>query len=95
MVGLVFVKLTRGKKRTATILFSRTAVICRRDGFLCLMFRIADLRNKSNLLQATVRAQLISKRFTIEGEELSLSRQELEVRKSGNSSTNRYGGPRF
>ena len=79
MVGLVFVKLTRGKKRTATIMFSRNAVISKRDGCLCLMFRVADMRNKSNLLQATVRAQLISQRVTPEGEELNMSRQELEV----------------
>ncbi len=79
MVGLVFLKMARAKKRTATLRFSRNAVISKRDGVLCFMFRVADIRNKSHLLQATVRAQLITRRVTAEGEEIPISQQELEV----------------
>jgi hypothetical protein len=32
MVGIVFAKLSRPKKRAQTLLFSRNAVICHRDG---------------------------------------------------------------
>ncbi|KAE8737651.1 hypothetical protein FOCC_FOCC016877 [Frankliniella occidentalis] len=44
MTGIVFAKLSRPKKRTQTLLFSRQAVICVRDGELCLMFRVGDMR---------------------------------------------------
>lgn len=63
MVGIVFAKLSRPKKRTQTLLFSRNAVINQRDGQLCLMFRVGDMR-KSHIIEAHVRAQIISKRVT-------------------------------
>lgn len=64
MVGIVFAKLSRPKKRTQTLLFSRNAVICQRDGQLCLMFRVGDMR-KSHIIEAHVRAQLIKKKVDI------------------------------
>ncbi|GLH09455.1 Inwardly rectifying K+ channel, putative [Gryllus bimaculatus] len=44
MLGIVFAKIIRPKQRTRTILFSDNAVVCLRDGALCLMFRLADMR---------------------------------------------------
>ena len=44
MVGVVFAKLSRPKKRSETLIFSRNAVICLRDGQLYLMFRVGDIR---------------------------------------------------
>ncbi|XP_075231827.1 G protein-activated inward rectifier potassium channel 3-like isoform X1 [Lycorma delicatula] len=78
MVGIVFAKLSRPKKRTQTLLFSRNAVICQRDGQLCLMFRVGDMR-KSHIIEAHVRAQLIKKKVTREGEILPFYQQELKV----------------
>nr|UZS41054.1 inward rectifier potassium channel 1A [Nilaparvata lugens] len=78
MVGIVFAKLSRPKKRTQTLLFSRNAVICQRDGQLCLMFRVGDMR-KSHIIEAHVRAQLIKKKVTREGEVLPFYQQELKV----------------
>ncbi len=40
MVGLVFIKITRAKKRNVTLLFSKNAVITSRDGQYHFMFRI-------------------------------------------------------
>jgi potassium inwardly-rectifying channel subfamily J len=40
MVGLVFIKMTRAKKRSETLMFSKNAVISPRDGILHFMFRI-------------------------------------------------------
>jgi len=40
MVGLVFIKMSRAKKRSETLMFSRNAVISRRDGVPHFMFRI-------------------------------------------------------
>ncbi|XP_046606785.1 uncharacterized protein LOC124298618 isoform X1 [Neodiprion virginianus] len=85
MVGIVFAKMTRPKQRTQTLLFSRNAVICQRDGELCLMFRVGDMR-KSHIIGATIRAQIIRSRTTKEGEFLSQHQQELTVGADGNDS---------
>ena len=53
MTGLVFAKLSRPKKRAQTLLFSKRAVICPRDGRLYLLFRVGDLR-KSHIVEAQV-----------------------------------------
>ena len=39
MVGIIFSKLARPKKRASTLMFSRNAVVCQRDGTNCLLFR--------------------------------------------------------
>nr|XP_012224303.1 PREDICTED: uncharacterized protein LOC105673332 isoform X3 [Linepithema humile] len=82
MVGIVFAKMTRPKQRTQTLLFSRNAVICQRDGELCLMFRVGDMR-KSHIIGANVRAQVIRSKTTKEGEILSQHQQELTVGTDG------------
>ncbi|XP_013169187.1 PREDICTED: G protein-activated inward rectifier potassium channel 3 isoform X5 [Papilio xuthus] len=85
MVGLIFAKLARAKKRNTTLLFSRNAVICLRDGEFCLLFRVGDIR-KSHILEAHVRAQIIRKKVPImtrEGEVLPFYQQELKVGADG------------
>ncbi|XP_066587881.1 uncharacterized protein [Prorops nasuta] len=82
MVGIVFAKMSRPKQRTQTLLFSRNAVICQRDGELCLMFRVGDMR-KSHIIGAAVRAQVIRSRTTKEGEILPQNQQELAVGTDG------------
>ncbi|XP_023942569.2 G protein-activated inward rectifier potassium channel 3-like isoform X1 [Bicyclus anynana] len=82
MVGIVFAKMTRPKHRTQTLLFSKHAVVCQRDGELSLMFRVGDLR-KSHIIGASVRAQLIRSRTTKEGELLSHYQTELELNADG------------
>ncbi|XP_037964728.2 ATP-sensitive inward rectifier potassium channel 11 isoform X9 [Plutella xylostella] len=82
MVGLIFAKLARAKKRNTTLLFSRNAVLCLRDGEFCLLFRVGDIR-KSHILEAHVRAQIIRKKITREGEVLPFYQQELKVGADG------------
>lgn len=82
MVGIVFAKLSRPKKRAQTLLFSRNAVICHRDGIPCLMFRVADMR-RSHIIEAHVRAQIIRKKVTKEGEVLPFYQQELKIGADG------------
>jgi len=65
MAGIVFAKMTRAKQRAQTLLFSKHAVICQRDGCLSLMFRVGDMR-KSHIIGAGVRAQLIRTKSTKE-----------------------------
>ncbi|XP_058825405.1 G protein-activated inward rectifier potassium channel 3-like isoform X3 [Topomyia yanbarensis] len=85
MVGIVFAKMTRPKHRTQTLLFSKHAVICQRDGELCFMFRVGDMR-KSHIIGANVRAQLIRTKTTKEGEVLMQYQSELEVGVDGGAS---------
>ena len=86
MVGIVFAKLARPKQRAQTLLFSRNAVVCLRDGELCLMFRVGDMR-KSHIICATVRAQLIRTRTTKEGEVLHQHQVKMQIgTESGDSS---------
>uniref|UniRef100_A0A3B3XTP3 Uncharacterized protein n=1 Tax=Poecilia mexicana TaxID=48701 RepID=A0A3B3XTP3_9TELE len=54
MVGCMFVKISQPKKRAETLVFSTNAVISMRDGRLCLMFRVGDLRN-SHIVEASIR----------------------------------------
>lgn len=82
MVGIVFAKLARPIKRAQTLLFSRNAVICHRDGVPCLMFRVGDMR-KSHIIEAHVRAQIIRKKVTQEGEVLPFFQQELSIGADG------------
>ncbi|PNF23184.1 Inward rectifier potassium channel 2 [Cryptotermes secundus] len=82
MVGIVFAKLARPKQRAQTLLFSRNAVVCLRDGELSLMFRVGDMR-KSHIIGATVRAQLIRTRTTKEGEVLHQHQAELNIGTDG------------
>ncbi|XP_017046393.1 G protein-activated inward rectifier potassium channel 4 isoform X2 [Drosophila ficusphila] len=82
MVGIVFAKLSRPKKRAQTLLFSRNAVICHRDGVPCLMFRVGDMR-KSHIIEAHIRAQIIRKKVTKEGEVLPFFQQELHIGADG------------
>ncbi|XP_061713603.1 ATP-sensitive inward rectifier potassium channel 12-like isoform X1 [Cydia pomonella] len=82
MVGIVFAKLSRPKKRAQTLLYSRNAVICLRDGQLCLMFRVGDMR-KSHIVEAHIRAQIIRRKITREGEVLPFYQQELKVGADG------------
>lgn len=78
MVGIVFAKLSRPKKRAQTLLFSRNAVICHRDGVPCLMFRVGDMR-KSHIIEAHVTSQIIRRKITKEGETMPFYQQNMEV----------------
>lgn len=79
MVGVVFAKMTRPKQRTQTLLFSKYALVCQRDGEFCLMFRVADMR-KSHIIGASIRVQLLRSLTSKEGETLSQYQSVLEVK---------------
>uniref|UniRef100_A0A8C7V0H7 G protein-activated inward rectifier potassium channel 3 n=2 Tax=Oncorhynchus mykiss TaxID=8022 RepID=A0A8C7V0H7_ONCMY len=78
MLGTIMVKMARPKKRNQTLLFSKNAVISLRDGKLCLMWRVGNLR-KSHIVEAHVRAQLIRPYVTAEGEFIPLEQRDLNV----------------
>ncbi|XP_078540098.1 G protein-activated inward rectifier potassium channel 4-like [Lissotriton helveticus] len=78
MVGCMFVKISRPKKRAETLMFSKKCVVSHRDDKLCLMFRIGDLRD-SHMVDAKIRAKLIKSRQTKEGEFIPLEQSEINL----------------
>ncbi|XP_069490504.1 G protein-activated inward rectifier potassium channel 1-like isoform X2 [Ambystoma mexicanum] len=58
LIGCMFIKMSQPKKRAETLMFSHDAVISQRDGRLCLMFRVGNLRN-SHMVSAQIRCKLI------------------------------------
>ncbi|XP_053212444.1 ATP-sensitive inward rectifier potassium channel 1-like [Panonychus citri] len=79
VVGFVFAKLSRPKKRSQTLIFSRNAVVNVRDGSLCLVFRVGDVRARSYIIGASVSALLISRKISSEGEILPYYHESLKV----------------
>ncbi|XP_052394261.1 ATP-sensitive inward rectifier potassium channel 12-like [Carassius gibelio] len=78
MIGTIMAKMARPKKRNQTLMFSHNAVIALRDGKLCLMWRVGNLR-RSHIVEAHVRAQLIRPYMTAEGEFIPLEQMDLNV----------------
>ncbi|KAL4616674.1 inward rectifier potassium channel 2-like [Arapaima gigas] len=78
IIGAVMAKIAKPKKRNETLVFSSTAVVALRDGKLCMMWRVGNLR-KSHLVEAHVRAQLLKPRVTPEGEYLPLDHVDINV----------------
>ncbi|XP_052407622.1 inward rectifier potassium channel 2-like [Carassius gibelio] len=78
IIGAVMAKMAKPKKRNETLVFSHYATIAMRDGKLCLMWRIGNLR-KSHLVEAHVRAQLLKSRTTVEGEFIPLDQIDIDV----------------
>uniref|UniRef100_A0A8C4Z3H9 ATP-sensitive inward rectifier potassium channel 14 n=1 Tax=Gadus morhua TaxID=8049 RepID=A0A8C4Z3H9_GADMO len=78
IIGAVMAKIAKPKKRNETLVFSDSAVVALRDGKLCMMWRVANLR-KSHLVEAHVRAQLLKPRVTPEGEYLPLDNADINV----------------
>ncbi|XP_066515320.1 ATP-sensitive inward rectifier potassium channel 12 [Hoplias malabaricus] len=78
MIGTIMAKMARPKKRNQTLMFSNNAVIALRDGKLCLMWRVGNLR-KSHIVEAHVRAQLIRPYVTAEDEFIPLEQTDLNV----------------
>ena len=59
-------------------MFSKNAVISLRDGRLCLICRVGDMR-KSHIVEAHVRMYLINKKVSLEGEIMPLHMYDLNV----------------
>jgi len=78
MTGIVFAKLSRPKKRAETLMFSKNACICKQDGDLCLLLRVGDMR-KSQIVEAHIRAVLIKKKITKEGDVLPLFQFDVDL----------------
>ena len=78
MGGIVFVKLSRPKKRQVTLMFSRRAVVAMRDSAYSFMCRVGDMRH-AHIVQAQTKMFLVRTRVTRQGELIPANAQELPV----------------
>jgi hypothetical protein len=79
VAGVVFSKLSRPNKRKRTIIFSHNAVISERDGKLCFLFKIGNIKT-SQLSGARFRVIMIKSRLTNEGEFIPFENFECKIR---------------
>lgn len=77
--GIVYTKLARPKIRRHTLIWSRQAVISLRDHYLTLQVRIADIRHRSNLLEAHIRMYYIAERITRKQDIIPLNLLDMNV----------------
>ncbi|XP_068600404.1 ATP-sensitive inward rectifier potassium channel 15 [Brachionichthys hirsutus] len=77
VTGAFLAKLARPKKRAETIKFSQSAVICRRQGQLVLMVRVANMR-KSLLIQCQLSGKLLHSNVTEEGEKTQVHQSSVD-----------------
>lgn len=78
MVGCIFIKISKPKDRTDSLIFSDNAVIAQRDGKYCFMFRVGNLRD-SLIVQCKIRAKFVRSKQTSEGEFLPLDQTDINI----------------
>jgi len=83
VAGVVFAKISRPNKRKRTIIFSHNAVVSERDGKLCFMFKLANIRI-SQLSDARIKLLMIKSRRTDEGEFIPFQSYDMKVEETIN-----------
>ena len=78
VAGVLFVKISRPNERKRTIIFSHNAVVSERDGKLCFMFKLGNIR-ESQLSNAKLKMSMIKTRHTSEGEFIPFQSYEMKV----------------
>ncbi|XP_030056934.1 ATP-sensitive inward rectifier potassium channel 11 [Microcaecilia unicolor] len=78
MLGCIFMKTAQAHRRAETLIFSKHAVIALRNGKLCFMFRVGDLR-KSMIISAAIRIQVVRKSTSQEGEIIPLHQIDIQL----------------
>ncbi|KAH1025671.1 ATP-sensitive inward rectifier potassium channel 1 [Dendroctonus ponderosae] len=82
MAAVIFSKMTKPRVRSQTLMFSKNATISPRNGKLCLMFRVGDIRPRY-INQTKVRLFLIKSMKTREEETLPHTQTELKTHMDG------------
>jgi hypothetical protein len=78
VAGVIFAKISRPNKRKRTIIFSHNACVSERDGKLCFMIKLANIRI-SQLSDAKIKMRLIKSRRTFEGEFIPFQSYDMKV----------------
>lgn len=82
MVGIFYQKMIRPTKYTKAVRFSKRAVICQRDGRLCLIFRLVDHRQHHGI-KTKVKAFIFREKVSLEGESLGQCQARLKLVSNG------------
>ncbi|EDW03328.1 ATP-sensitive inward rectifier potassium channel 12 [Drosophila grimshawi] len=80
MISIIYAKTARPARQLTKLKFSDKAVICYRDGKLCLLFRVCDLRQQQSI-ESKIRVYVIVDKPTREGE---LIKTHTQLRLEGN-----------
>ncbi|XP_065357638.1 inward rectifier potassium channel irk-1 [Calliphora vicina] len=81
MISIIYAKTARPAKQLTKLKFSDKAVICHRDGKLCLLFRVCDPREQQTI-ESKIRVYMIIDKPTKEGE-LIKTHTELKLENKG------------
>ncbi|XP_017052918.1 ATP-sensitive inward rectifier potassium channel 11 [Drosophila ficusphila] len=80
MVSVIYAKTARPARQLTKLKFSDKAVICCRDGQLCLLFRVCDPREQQSI-ESKIRVYFIMDKRTREGE---IIKTHVELKLEGN-----------
>ncbi|KAH8278057.1 hypothetical protein KR026_007420 [Drosophila bipectinata] len=80
MVSVIYAKTARPARQMTKLKFSDKAVICYRDGQLCLLFRVCDPREQQTI-ESKIRVYMIVDKRTREGE---IIKAHTELKLEGN-----------
>ncbi|KAL4647280.1 ATP-sensitive inward rectifier potassium channel 1-like [Arapaima gigas] len=75
--GVVMAKISLPKKRAKTITFSKMAIICPKNGSLCLLLQVANLR-KTLLIGSQIYGKLLRTTITPEGETIIMEQTNID-----------------
>ncbi|KAH8413224.1 hypothetical protein KR009_008967 [Drosophila setifemur] len=81
MVSVIYAKTARPARQMTKLKFSDKAVICYRDGQLCLLFRVCDPREQQSI-ESKIRVFMIVDKRTREGEVIK-THTELKLEGNG------------
>ncbi|XP_064410110.1 G protein-activated inward rectifier potassium channel 3-like [Latimeria chalumnae] len=79
LVGLLYTKISRPKNRSRMVLFSKMATVTLRNGKLCLMYQIGDLRNNNKIVGAKMSTKFIKMDSTQEDEVIAFHQTDMAV----------------
>lgn len=82
MVGIVYAKMVRPPKKSFDLVFSKKAVVCQRDGKLCLVFRVCDIK-QCHIIGTHITAYWFDERRSLEGEKLQRFQYSLKLENNG------------
>lgn len=77
LCGVILAKISLPKKRAKTINFSEMAVICPKNGTLCLSIRVANLR-KTLMIGSQIYGKLLKTTITPEGETIIMDQVNID-----------------
>ncbi|XP_041379402.1 G protein-activated inward rectifier potassium channel 3-like [Gigantopelta aegis] len=82
LLGFIFMKISRPKYRSKTLIWSRYAVVCQENGELCLQVRLGDIR-QTHLVAAHITGMLIHRHTTKEGAIYPMYQSQIDFESNG------------